>query len=450
MPRGLPDKIGRYVVLARLGKGGMGSVYKVVTPDTQEIVALKILDPLEVMIQVVGLPRITESFTTEAAIMAETRCPHVVRVWDFAHDERGTPYYTMDYLCRNLGTMIGETYQVEARSRLIPPKKVIQYGTQILQGLDCLHHEGIIHRDIKPYNILVSDQDTVKICDFGLSKVRGERSIRPEGARIGSPFYSAPEQVNHPEQADERSDLYSVGVLLYRMLTGELPGMKNFALSMVSPVYDQPWDSFFARALSLQPELRFPQAATMLTELNTLRINASREQREKQNEALAKPPNSRSSLLRSSPLRVSGINAQQAFQVNDRFQPVHRPRSDLIMNDPGNTLTDRATGLIWQATASPRPLSLPEATTFVQTLNSTNFGGHSNWRLPTVNELCSLAPTLLSSPNDQGDAVTDPEKDWFWSCDHRSDTSGWFVSIHMNFAGWQEMSCPTFVRAVSD
>lgn len=248
------EKIGRYHILRKLGRGGMGSVYKAVVPVINKVVAIKVLDPFETLVALLGNERLREIFTFEAVTMAGLHHPGVVDVWDFGEDEQGRPYFVMEFFCNNLGNMTGESFQMEKACRRINPDKVLSYGRQILDGLACLHHNQIIHRDIKPFNILITDEDRAKICDFGMALSKGFSFSEPKKMQIGSPYYAAPEQTSYPDRVDGRADLYSAGVLLYRMLTGELPSMRSFSLSRVNPLYDNAWDDFFSRSLSLHPD----------------------------------------------------------------------------------------------------------------------------------------------------------------------------------------------------
>ena len=220
-------KIGRYQIRGLLGRGGMSTVYKVAMPTTGRIVALKLLSPAQPLMDLLGEVELIRIFTAEAVTMAGLRHPHIADIRDFDKDDQGRPFYVMEYYCKNLGAMIGEHFRVEERSRIMEPDKVLHYGMQILDGLSCLHQAGIVHRDIKPYNILVTDQDSTKICDFGLSKLHGETRGRPRNLQVGSPFYAPPEQEQAPEEVDGRADLYSCAVMLYRMLTGALPDGKS-------------------------------------------------------------------------------------------------------------------------------------------------------------------------------------------------------------------------------
>lgn len=444
-------KIGRYTILDKLGKGGMGAVYKAAMPVTGKVVALKLLDPAEVLEDILGRESIKSIFRSEAVTMAALRHPYIADVWDYDEDEQGRPFFIMEYYCNNLGTMIGEHYRVEKKSRIIAPDKALHYGGQILTGLACLHHAGIIHRDIKPFNIMVTDQDTVKICDFGMSKVRGESFASPENLKIGSPFYAAPEQMLAPEQTDARADLYAAAVLLYRMLTGELPSMKNFSLSLVHAYYDQTWDAFFAKGLSLQKEERFQSAGEMLDGLHRLHLHWENS---KENACrLTSPANNarRPKLERRLRQHAEKVGLQKAlslFEVSPLFQPLHYLENQWQAAADG-TVADHATGLLWQSAGSDYPMNWHEAEKFVVALNLQGFAGRSDWRLPTVNELLSLLQEVSRMEKYCASPLFDPEKKWLWSGDWRSGTTAWYVSMDMGFAGWQDTNCAYFVRAVS-
>ncbi len=224
------NSIGRYQICGRLGRGGMSTVYKARAPITGRIVALKVLKPRdEIFEDLVGWRKLTELFVEEAKIMGSITHDHIAKVID-ADQEADTPFMALEYFSHSIGDFIGEAYQVETDTRVISIPRSYMYMVQALKGLERLHFAGIVHRDIKPFNLMITNDDRVKIIDLGLSRVRGEASLAVPGMQVGSPYYAAPEQMRSPEEADGRADLFSLGVLLYRMLTGRLVELS------------QPWD----------------------------------------------------------------------------------------------------------------------------------------------------------------------------------------------------------------
>ena len=432
-------QIGRYQIIRKLGKGGMGSVFKGIVPMIDKVVAIKLLDPFEAMLDIIGEKKLKEIFIYEAQTMAALRHPAIVQVWDYDEDAQGRPFIVMEYLCNNLGDMIGENFAVEDSSRIIQPEKVIEYGQQILAGLSYLHHNGIVHRDIKPYNILITDEDTIKICDFGMALVEGIAFNGPSMMQIGSPYYTPPEQSREPNSVDGRADLFSTGVLLYRMLTGKLPGMQAFSLSLVNPLYDRNWDDFFAKALKWNPDERFETADAMQDALTDLRLHYQTQQ---QNNALHTPLPKKRINLRTEPVH-SDSNATTLFGVNNLFRPTVETVGHLSLK--GDIIHDHTTSLLWQQAGSQYPIAWQEAEIYVAQLNRQHFSGKNDWRLPTINELLSLFATLTDTQTTSG---FDLSKNRIWSCDQYSNHDRWLVNFDMGYAGSQDMNCFNYVRAV--
>lgn len=434
------QKIGKYEIIRRLGRGGMGAVYKALVPEIDKVVAIKLLQPGELLEAMVGLEQLEAIFCFEARTMAAFNQPFLVTAHDFDRDDQGRPFFVMDYICNNLGEMIGETFTLEEPSRIIAAEKVLEYGGQILRALDFLHHHQIIHRDIKPQNILVTDEDSLKICDFGMSLVQGVSFSGPANMQVGSPYYTPPEQRKQPQQVDGRADLYSVAVLLYRMLTGQLPGMQSFSLSLINPRYDRGWDDFFTRALAWRPEQRFQSAAEMRASLEGLELGPPTA-----SGACTLDAEQKQVSLRREPANICRSRGQQAFAVNALFRPLVPICNRLLVK--GEVVEDRATGLLWNRQVSRYPLSFTEAQAYVDQLNAATTHGVDRWRVPTVNELLSLLDDgeLPCFPDDPALPVR-----WFWSCDRHGHHESWYVNMDMGFAGVQESNCRNRVRAVAD
>jgi serine/threonine-protein kinase len=443
--------IGKYEICGLLGRGGMGRIYKVKLPVIQKIVALKRLEPDPLLEKMMGTENLRNLFLSEAVTMAGLRHPNIVEVLDFDEAD-GRLFYVMNYYCNNLGTMIGETYQTEKPSRIIRVEKAIHYTRQILMGLSRLHHAGIIHRDIKPYNILVTDYDTVKICDFGLSKLRGEAFRGPSNLKVGSPWYAAPEQEEAPDHADFGADIYAVGIMLYRMLTGKLPSQPHDLPSRFNPDLDEEWDGFIKKATASNPRDRFLAAADMLKELNALSA-AWEAKKEKICSLPLSPPKyvsePVSGNLRSRGEKVRPQNAQKKFSLDDLWRPLSYIQNDFKTNSDG-TVTDRKTGLIWEQSGSPYPLTWEQARDRIEDLNRKQFAGRNRWRLPTADELCSL----LTEPPQGKDLCIEPVFDqtqkWLWSSDTRSYIAAWYVSVDMGFVAWQDFSAYYYARGVCE
>lgn len=147
-------RIGKNIIRGLLGRGGMGKVFQVEIPPIGKIAALKLLDPHPVLVSLLGVERLREQFLAEAATMAGLQHPNIVAIRDFGEDD-GRPFYIMDYFFSNLGRLIGETRRTEEPSRTIRLDLAIELTRQTLSGLACLHHFGIVHRDIKPFNLLI-------------------------------------------------------------------------------------------------------------------------------------------------------------------------------------------------------------------------------------------------------------------------------------------------------
>lgn len=469
-------KIGRYEVRGLLGKGGMGAVYKVAQPVTGRIAALKLLRPADILEDLAGLDVLAEKFEKEARMMAALDHPNIASIWDYDVAEVAgglRPFFIMEYYCLNLGMLIGESYRVEAPTRRIPLERAVSYCVQTLDALDRLHHAGMVHRDVKPFNIMVTGDDTVKLIDFGLSRLRGETpGMEPGGVKVGSPYYAPPEQEADPDTVDGRADLYPVGVMLYRMLTGVLPNDEELlaehngvipSASEYSEDLDAEWDAFFRCALAAEPHTRFDSARTMGAELLRLRDRWRGRVRNvcsllDDGDAPAQPcvPHG---VVRTEPRKVGVRDAQQAFALDGLWRPRCLGRGAQLHDTGNGTVQDAATGRLWQKACCDYPLTWDEAHAYIAMLNETSFAGFDDWRLPTVDECATIMdePPMLggycvASVFGDGRSGTGAEagsvQDSLWTCDRKSYMAAWFVSASMGFVGWQDHTCRFGVRAV--
>lgn len=437
--------IGPYKVLGRLGRGGMGSVYKVLREDLGRIMALKVLQPQEILETILGAEELRSRFIHEARVMAARDHRNVAAVWDLG-DTGDTLFMAMEYYCMNLGTLIGESYIVEKPSRSLPPLTALDYTRQTLAGLACLHQAGIIHRDIKPFNLMLTGDGCIKIIDLGLSKVRGEVRPTPRALKVGSPYYAAPEQETNPEEVDGRADLYSVGVLLHRLATGLLP--QEGGRPVEHPLLSRIWQDFFCRALAAGAQDRFADVWLMAEALDELERDwLSRQEAgcmlEEAKDAVAVPGPSD---LRHQAIKT-GVRDKAPFDFLDSlFRPETYRINDFSFLPAG--VFDRSSGLTWASLISHLPMAWHETGEYLAALNRENHDSAA-WRLPTVEELATLLHPKERIEDFCSPAWFDQNKPWLWTSDRRSFTSAWFVDVANGAVMWQDLTCRFYVLAVT-
>ena len=442
--------IEKYQIIGLLGRGGMGRVYKVLRPELGKIMALKLLDPNDMLEDLMGREEVERQFIHEARIMGHLSHPNIASVWDTGRDHKGRLFMVMEYFCQNLGTIIGETYLVEDPSRPLGPSRVFRYGHDMLDALARLHHAGIIHRDIKPFNMMVTGRDRIKLIDFGLSRLRGENHHDgPSNLKIGSPYYTAPEQEKDPATADQRSDIYSAGMVIFRMLTGRLL-MQPEDRELGGLLLDNEWDDFFSRCLHHKPEKRFDSALEMQTALEKLR-RIWEESQEAVCRLVPDPqPISNADQyeeLRSEPIRTGPVSANTIFHVDELARPLHHVVNHFDQIPSG--WHDRATGLTWAESPSPFPLTWDEARAYLERLNQNAPPSTTPWRLPTVEELITLIQPKTNPEDLCTPTIFDADKKWFWTADTRTFTQAWFVDLENGYVAPQDRTCLFHILPVS-
>ena len=273
-------------ILQLIGQGGMGFVFQARQPTLDRFVALKILPQ-----SLAADPAFAERFTREGRMLARLNHPNIVALYEFGRAELPlgpnigaaqqrsptgpTYFFLMEYVD---GVNLRQAMKVGR----FTPAQALSIVPKICEALQFAHNEGILHRDIKPENILLDTKGRVKIADFGIAKMIGSEPGRAElplspgiGEQhsptgiIGTPQYMAPEQLEHPQDVDQRADIYSLGVVFYEMLTGELP-IGRFAPPSEKSAVDPRVDEVVLRALEKEREKRYRTAGEVKTQVETI------------------------------------------------------------------------------------------------------------------------------------------------------------------------------------
>jgi serine/threonine protein kinase len=268
------QRLGRYLVLESLGRGGMARVYRAYHPQLDRYVAIKVLH--SDLVEDAGF---LSRFRREAQALAALRHPHIVQVYDFDVQD-GIYYMVMELLEGD--TLKTRLHDYRSRGAKMPLGEVARIVLDVLDGLAYAHSVGVVHRDIKPANILLTREGEAVLADFGIAHILGSTRHTASGALMGTLSYIAPEQ-GLEGQSDERSDLYSLGIVFYEMLTEHTPFdadtplailMKHLndplpALREFDAAVPRPFEEIVARALCKCPEDRYQSAGEMVDALQS-------------------------------------------------------------------------------------------------------------------------------------------------------------------------------------
>ena len=259
-PADLAPHFPQLEILSLLGQGGMGAVYKARQLKLDRFVAVKIL-PAEWGRD----PAFAERFAREARALARLSHPHIVGVHDFG--EAGEHFYLL------MEFVDGANLRQLLQTGPLDPRLALQIIPQVCDALQYAHGEGVIHRDVKPENILVDQRGRVKMADFGLAKLvgpsRASFTLTGTNQVMGTLDYMAPEQRNHPQEVDQRADIYSLGVVFYEMLTGNLP-LGRFSPPSQAAGVDGRLDEIVHRALEREPEQRYQHVSEVRSALESV------------------------------------------------------------------------------------------------------------------------------------------------------------------------------------
>lgn len=259
----------RYEILKILGEGGMGAVYKAMDRELERLVAIKVIRP-----ELARYPDVLQRFKQELILARQVTHRNVIRIFDLGEAE-GIKFITMEYIeGRDLKSLIREKRKFE-------PKEAVEIMAQVCRALEAAHSEGVIHRDLKPQNIMVDSQAKVSVMDFGIARSMDMGAgMTQTGALVGTIEYMSPEQAKG-ETLDARSDLFSLGIIFYEVLTGDSPFVAETAMASLykriketarPPIEAQPeiprvLNNLVLRCLEMDREKRYPSAAAILNDL---------------------------------------------------------------------------------------------------------------------------------------------------------------------------------------
>ncbi|MDH4172551.1 MAG: protein kinase [Betaproteobacteria bacterium] len=264
------NRIGRYRILDELGRGAMGVVYRAEDPSLDRIVALKTISLRDAD---EDRKAYEKRFLLEAKAAGKLTHPNIVTIFDYGEEE-DTAYMAMELL-------EGEDLRARIRQGDIPPMEAVEIALQVADGLGFAHEFGVVHRDVKPGNIMLLERGAVKIMDFGIARMRhADSSKTSTGMVLGTPRYMSPEQISG-QPVDQRSDIFSLGTVLYEMLTQtslfagqdvnqiahNVTSAEPAPPSHVHPGLPQMLDFIVARALKKDPSVRYQDAYEMAADL---------------------------------------------------------------------------------------------------------------------------------------------------------------------------------------
>ena len=264
------QRVGDYEIVGTLGQGGLGQVYEARHSISQRSEALKVLLPGDLAASEMG-----ERFRREIQLLGALTHPHIAGLHN--------AFYHEGQLVMVMELVSGETLRAKSMRTRIPVPQVLQYTRQILSALDYAHQRGVVHRDIKPTNIMLTGDDQVKLVDFGIAISDRSADLTQPGFMVGSINYMSPEQIAG-DKATTRSDIYSVGVMLYEILTGKLParGENNFEVmrshlnerpippSEIDPRLPESLSDTILKSLEKIPADRFSTAGEFLSALEAI------------------------------------------------------------------------------------------------------------------------------------------------------------------------------------
>ena len=433
---------GRYEVKSLLGAGGMGSVYKASDTRLRRDVALKVLNP-----ELIAHPTARRRMTQEAEALARIEHPNVVRVLDI-FDEGASLAMVLEFVT-------GGDLEAKIRPGGLPESEVVTLMIGILGGLDAIHEAGLVHRDMKPANVLLSGKGVPKITDLGVARDSQAKEKTRLGATLGTPEYMSPEQIQG-FAVDARSDIYACGIVMYELLTGHKPYHATSDFEIASAHVRTPPNlavlegkvgagviGVVSTALAKVPADRFGSATEMAEELLRPGGHASAG-------ADAWPPR------RAVEEAVGGLQPQPIAQGNRVATqsvvpaPIQRPAATTTsgpyrIDAAADTVLDSRTGFTWQRTTDGKDYTWQQAKDYCAALALAGGG----WRLPTKLELEKLFERGKRPTIDET-AFPGTPTEWFWSATpfQHSSSGAWGVNFVHGYSGCSGITYRYRVRCV--
>lgn len=268
-------KLGKYEITERLGRGGMAEVYRGYHKELDRYVAVKVLHAF-----LADDPEFKSRFEREAKNVARLRHPNIVQVYDFDYDADGESYYMVMELVDGI-TLKDRLISLSERGQVMPLDEALRIIREAAGALAYAHSRSMIHRDVKPANLMIDHDSRIVLTDFGIAKIVTGAQFTASGGMVGTPAYMAPEQ-GLGEAGDERSDLYSLGVILFQLVTGQLPYDAETPLAIILKHLNSPIpsvrqlnsevppaiDQIIQKAMAKEPADRYQTAADLIDDLN--------------------------------------------------------------------------------------------------------------------------------------------------------------------------------------
>ncbi len=371
--------LGKYEVLELLGAGGMGLVYRARHLDLKQDVALKFLQPA-----LVGRADAVERFLREARTMARLTSEHVTRVMDVAKLDSGVPYLVMEFLH-------GTDLQTLIERGPLPLEEAVEYLLQACEAVAEAHLLGMVHRDIKPSNLFLTRRrdrrPLVKVLDFGISKIPLDEAelgpiVTATNAVIGSPRYMSPEQIRSAKTVDARADIWSLGIVLHELVTGQHPFPAETPWDTMAMILSQPpvparnqradvpeaLEAIVLRCLSKERGERFPDVASFAAALSELGSEQARISAERARATLEPPAEASAHSVVAQPVELRPehtaptLNPPSGSTVTDQLWTKKRPsggRRPLLVAAAA-TLALGSAAMIWVAVRAPAEPGSPE------------------------------------------------------------------------------------------